>query len=263
MHYFKRNIGDYHKKAGRLSMLEHGAYTLLLDACYDRERFPTMDDAIEWTWARTDEEIAAVRFVLGKFFDLEDGLYVQQRVKEEIEAYQAKSLKNQEIALAREEARRAKRERIVHETCTDRHLTTNQEPLTTNHKPEDKSFCGVSVQEAVKDDAFESAWRLYPKREGSNPKNKAHSAWKARLKDGVSVDDMVQGLARYVAYCKARGSVGTEYVMQAQRFFGPSKEFANDWKPAAQQNQSRHHGFDKIDYSKGLGQENTDGSFNF
>jgi len=29
MHYFKRNIGDYHKKAGRLSMLEHGAYTLL------------------------------------------------------------------------------------------------------------------------------------------------------------------------------------------------------------------------------------------
>ena len=138
MHYFKRNIGDYHKKAGRLSMLEHGAYTLLLDSCYDRERFPTMDDAIEWTWARTDEEIAAVRFVLGKFFDLEDGLYVQQRVKEEIEAYQAKSLKNQEIALAREEARRAKRERIEHETCTDRHLTTNHKPLTNNQEPIDQ-----------------------------------------------------------------------------------------------------------------------------
>jgi len=51
MHYFKRNIGDYHKKAGRLSMLEHGAYTLLMDACYDRERFPTMDEAIDWCWA--------------------------------------------------------------------------------------------------------------------------------------------------------------------------------------------------------------------
>ena len=37
MHYYKRNIGDYHKKAGRLSMIEHGAYTLLIDACYDRE----------------------------------------------------------------------------------------------------------------------------------------------------------------------------------------------------------------------------------
>ena len=73
MHYYKRNIGDYAKKAGRLSMLEHGAYTLLLDACYDRERFPTLDEAIEWTWARTDAEIEAVKFVLARFFTLEDG----------------------------------------------------------------------------------------------------------------------------------------------------------------------------------------------
>lgn len=76
MHYFKRNIGEYNKKAGKLSMLEHGAYTLLIDACYDRERFPSLDDAIDWCWARTDEEIAAVHFVLKKFFTLIDGLYV-------------------------------------------------------------------------------------------------------------------------------------------------------------------------------------------
>jgi len=68
VHYFKRNIGDYHKKAGRLSMLEHGAYTLLLDACYDREEFPTMEEALDWCWARSDDEEAAVRFVLNKFF---------------------------------------------------------------------------------------------------------------------------------------------------------------------------------------------------
>lgn len=134
MHYFKRNIGDYHKKAGRLSMLEHGAYTLLLDACYDRERFPTMDEALEWTWARTDDEISAVKFVLSKFFALVDGVYAQQRVQDEIDSFHAKSLKNQEIALAREAARRALRERNEHETCTDHHLTTNQEPLTTNQE---------------------------------------------------------------------------------------------------------------------------------
>lgn len=149
MHYFKRNIGDYHKKAGRLSMIEHGAYTLLMDACYDRERFPSLDDAIEWTWARSDEEIAAVKFVLSKFFVLNDGLYTQQRIQEEIEAYQVKSLKNQEIALAREAARRADRERIEHETCTDRHLTTNQEPLTTNQE-EIKSPCNQQADDAKK-----------------------------------------------------------------------------------------------------------------
>lgn len=127
-------------------MLEHGAYTLLLDACYDRERFPTLDEALEWSWARSDEEVSAVKFVLSKFFTLVDGKYAQQRVQDEIDAYHAKSLKNQEIALAREAARRELRERNEHETCTDHHLTTNQEPLTINQEPEE--IKSVSDQQA-------------------------------------------------------------------------------------------------------------------
>lgn len=147
MHYFKRNIGDYHKKAGRLSMLQHGAYTLLLDACYDRERFPTEDDAIEWCWASTPEEEEAVRFVLRRFFELIDGVYVQHRIQEEIENYQAKSEKNRQIALEREANRREKRTKRaqgVHESSQDDHeappnhkpLTINQEPLTKNQEKE-------------------------------------------------------------------------------------------------------------------------------
>lgn len=139
MHYFKRNIGDYHKKAGRLSMLEHGAYTLLMDACYDRERFPTMEQALDWCWARSDGEIAAVKFVLEKFFILDGEQYMQQRVADEISAYHEKSSKNKQIALDREASRRALRERIEHETCTDHHLTINQEPLTINQEPEDQN----------------------------------------------------------------------------------------------------------------------------
>ena len=138
MHYFKRNIGDYHKKAGRLSMLEHGAYTLLMDACYDREKFPTLDQALDWCWARSDGEVAAVKFVLEKFFVLDGDQYMQQRIADEIEAYQQKSDKNKQIAIDREAARRANRERIEHETCTVHHLTNNQEPQTNNQEPEDK-----------------------------------------------------------------------------------------------------------------------------
>ncbi|MFC0666762.1 YdaU family protein [Azotobacter chroococcum] len=138
MHYFKRNIGDYHKKAGRLSMLEHGAYTLLMDACYDRERFPTESEALDWCWARSDEEVAAVKFVLSKFFDLVDGRYMQQRIADEIAGYHDKSQKNKQIAIEREANRKAKRERVEHEACTDGHLTTNQEPLTNNQEPEEQ-----------------------------------------------------------------------------------------------------------------------------
>lgn len=136
MHYFKKNIGDYAKKAGRLSMLQHGAYTLLMDSCYDREEFPTLDEAIEWTWASSKEEIEAVTFVLRKFFTLEDGVYVQKRIQEEIAEYHGKAETNKRIAIERETKRRANstnRAPVVDEAPPNhKPLTINQEPITNN-----------------------------------------------------------------------------------------------------------------------------------
>ena len=139
MHWYKKNIGDYHKKAGRLSMLEHGAYTLLMDSCYDRERFPTEDEAFDWCWARTDEEKAAVRFVLSKFFTLIDGKYVQLRIQEEVESYHQKAAKNADIARKREQ-NRTKRARTVDEPSPKQHeAPPNQEPITSNQEPVTKN----------------------------------------------------------------------------------------------------------------------------
>lgn len=139
MHYYKRNLGDYAKKAGRLSMLQHGSYTLLLDACYDREQFPTEEEAIEWTWASTPEEEAAVRFVLKKFFVLEDGRYVQKRVQEELAEFHGKAETNKRIARERETKRKensTNRARPVHVTSPDGHgPPPNQEPRTKNQEP--------------------------------------------------------------------------------------------------------------------------------
>lgn len=83
MNYYKRHIGDYAKKAGHLSVLEHGVYTLLLDAYYDREQAPTRAEALRQARARTPEEIAAVDAVLSDFFTLEGDRYTQRRVEEE------------------------------------------------------------------------------------------------------------------------------------------------------------------------------------
>lgn len=143
MHYYKRNLGDYAKKAGRLSMLEHGAYTLLMDAIYDREIFPTLEEALDWAWARDDAEVAAVKFVLSKFFELqEDGRYVQNRIQDELDSYKAKAETNARIAKDREAKRKSKNDssRSVHETSEEKHeaspnhkpLTINQEPITSN-----------------------------------------------------------------------------------------------------------------------------------
>jgi uncharacterized protein YdaU (DUF1376 family) len=132
VHYYKRNLGDYAKKAGRLSMLQHGSYTLLIDACYDREQFPTRDEAIDWTWASSAAEIEAVEFVLAKFFTLEDGVYVQTRIRDELNEYHAKAATNKRIADERETKRKEKhtnRARVVNEP------PPNQEPLTINQEP--------------------------------------------------------------------------------------------------------------------------------
>ena len=135
MHYYKRNLGDYAKKAGRLTMLQHGAYTLLLDACYDREQFPTLSEALDWTWASTTAEEEAVRFVLGKFFTLEGDVYVQKRIQEEIDDYKRKADTNARIAREREAKRHqssTNRVRVVNEPPPNQEpRTKNQEPLTT------------------------------------------------------------------------------------------------------------------------------------
>jgi uncharacterized protein YdaU (DUF1376 family) len=135
MHYYKRNLGDYAKKAGRLTMLQHGAYTLLIDSCYDREVFPTLEQALEWTWASSEAEIDAVKFVLSRFFVLnQDGQYVQDRILEELLQYHKTADTNKRIAAERETKRKeisTKRERSVNEPPPNhKPRTKNQEPIT-------------------------------------------------------------------------------------------------------------------------------------
>jgi uncharacterized protein YdaU (DUF1376 family) len=133
MHYYKRNLGDYAKKTGRLTMLQHGAYTLLIDSCYDRESFPTLEQAIDWTWASTEQEIEAVKFVLSRFFKLgEDGQYVQDRILAELLEYHQKADTNKRIAVERETKRKqnsTNREQVVNEP------PPNHKPITINQEP--------------------------------------------------------------------------------------------------------------------------------
>lgn len=80
---------------------------------------------------------------------------------------------------------------------------------------------------------FLLAWSMYPRRAGSNPRLTAWRAWSARVREGVQEADLFAGAERYRAFCEAQGSVGTTFVMQGQRFFGPNREYANDWQPPA------------------------------
>ncbi len=70
MNYYKRHIGDYIRDTSHLTLLEHGAYTRLLDLYYVREA-PLPDDQVcRLVGARTPDEISTVKAILAEFFEL-------------------------------------------------------------------------------------------------------------------------------------------------------------------------------------------------
>ncbi len=115
-------------------MIQHGAYTMLMDACYDREQFPTIEQAIDWCWASTTEEIEAVNFVLSKFFTKYKDTFKQSHITETLDNYHKNKGINKEIAIKREADKRTKRGRSVDEAITNEHLITNKELRITNQE---------------------------------------------------------------------------------------------------------------------------------
>jgi len=77
MNYYERYCGDYGRDTAHLSLVEHGVYTLLLDAYYSTERPLPEPYALLYRICRAMDkaEQAAVRAVANAFFPLaEDGL---------------------------------------------------------------------------------------------------------------------------------------------------------------------------------------------
>lgn len=130
MNYYKRHLGDYAKKCGHLSLSEHGAYCLILDAYYDREQGPTRAEALRFARAHSADEIAAVDSVLGEFFTLADDRYTQNRVEEELAAFRQRRDMNRLLGAKGGEAK-AKR------SSSDSLSKTLSDPLA-NDKPSHK-----------------------------------------------------------------------------------------------------------------------------
>ena len=78
---------------------------------------------------------------------------------------------------------------------------------------------------------FEDLWGLYPRRIGNNPKRKAFNAYNARIKQGNTHQDMIDGLKRYKRFCEVSGTINTSYVMHVSTFLGPDENFLEDWEP--------------------------------
>jgi hypothetical protein len=71
---------------------------------------------------------------------------------------------------------------------------------------------------------------VYPDRgDGSQNWSGARRAANARLTEGHTPEEMLEGARRYAAYNLAIGNTGTQYVKQAAVFLGPDKHFTKPW----------------------------------
>ena len=120
----------------------------------------------------------------------------------------------------------------------------------TKWKPKEKE----KVKEKVKDNKtycvrFDSTWSVYPRKK---EKAAAYKAYKERLADGFSEDELETAVKRYADECRILGTE-EQFIKHASTFFGPNKPFVDylreDYKaPKAPAKTNRFHNFEEVGY---------------
>lgn len=248
--YMQLYIADYLADTMHLSTEEHGAYLLLMFNYWQTGRAIPKSRLGKIARLSNDRWIS-VEGSLAEFFNDNGTEWIHERIERDLEGVRSsleqKSAAGRASALARKAKKRTTSQRALNGRSTGVEFPlqregnenpTNKDPDKDTDIKHKNTMSGAektqpqTVHETggAYPEGFEIFWSAYPKREGSNPKNKAYSAWKARKREGVPCETMLEGVKRYQQYCDTRGQIGTGYVMQAQRFLGPGQEFENDWK---------------------------------
>lgn len=202
MNYYERHLGDYAKDTGHLSLLEHGVYTLLLDRYYATECGIPAEQAHRIARARSVDERTAVDVVLAEFFRLEENLWVNGRVEEELEKARGR------IATARENGRKGGRPPKKNRDETQEKPSgfpagyENETGLKAHQSP-DTTFTPDRSQQApeISEGATLAGQAcLLMRRAGCHTTNPSHPDLLAALGEGVTPqalgDTVTEGLSR-------------------------------------------------------------------
>lgn len=123
-------------------------------------------------------------------------------------------------------------ERIAKRLADESHLHSH------THTQEELNPHGFALEYAISKPAkkaeapeFKVFKAEMPGRDGDHRWRAALSAINARLKEGHTWQEVIDGAKRYKVYCDAKGITGTAYVMTSARFVGPEKSFELTWIP--------------------------------
>lgn len=139
MHYVKLHLGDWALGTKGLSLLERGVYLEMLSICYAEETGLPDDlkKICKMIGAHTASEKNAVKEILSKFFQVANGLWINQRVEKELSTYKDKSSKAAASAKERWDKTHQKTDANAMRTHSGRNA--NQEPRTINQEPRERT----------------------------------------------------------------------------------------------------------------------------
>lgn len=91
------------------------------------------------------------------------------------------------------------------------------------------SVCGRDATRTSRTADFEDFWKVYPKRQGSNPKEHARKRFWAAAKSGADPAEIIRAAQAYAAQQQEIGNVGTVFVAQAVTWLSQQrwKDYAN------------------------------------
>jgi len=113
VNYVEHHFGDYARDTAHLSIIEHGAYRLLLDLYYVREKLlpADMKECCRLVRAVSAAERKAVASVLAEFFERGPDGWLHRRCESEIARFRDKQEKAKRSASARWNAPKSQSER--------------------------------------------------------------------------------------------------------------------------------------------------------
>jgi uncharacterized protein YdaU (DUF1376 family) len=160
MHYYKFNIADYRKDTGHLSTIEHGIYRQLIDWYYlDEKPIPTETHVVfRRLRLGSDIEFESLQNVLSDFFVEEKTGYVHKRIEVEIKDYHGQAEKNKNNGKLG--GRPKKTQSVISGFPNESQINPNQEPITINHKPKEKTQRGSRL---ANDFQFPLEWETFCK----------------------------------------------------------------------------------------------------
>jgi uncharacterized protein YdaU (DUF1376 family) len=227
--YMPLYVQDYEADTAHLSPEEDGIYMRLLRLCW---RTPGCSIPADEAWIarmlRVSPEYAAERVVpiIAEFFKQEKGRLFSPRLQREYERVRETSMKR---SVAGKKGGRPAKPLKNNETIkSPAKANEKQNESIQNHN----HISPLTPQRGGESGDFEAFWKAYPERDGGNPRKPAEAKYARAIAKGATHDEIMAGLAGYVAEQKRLGKIGTTYVQQAQ--FWLSQERWRDYRPPAQ-----------------------------